>query len=835
MPSTKSLSVQTFGTCADFFLLSVLKNMQAFVGSYIPVPNSSSQRGETTKRRTRRRPVDEYGCHLQSVFLGQGLERNQVSIALGVSFSAATIRDGASIVCAKRNNEGNEQDRDNTNERGRRWWFFGKQSQPEFEGKDETKPFSNAAVDTRPQTSIEETSDYEKEKIATAEKVRLLEEEEKEREKGFFGFLVKAVESRKVSERRKKLDSEAVKEAEEDSLVFNVQEPKDELEKEQKVKAEVKYNTKNEDIWTQFLNVIVPNRKKENETNSKEIKDASVPPVQPLVVEKEPAEDSKGTNLLERLGGLRELYIPPSKSTEAKTVLKKTDESAKEEKVNLVAKFLSWFGQKSDKEDTKIKGEKKLKPSEQQTLMENANEVLENEKGKKTAVLVKPKVEPKVDEEKPQSPKITVAEKDEKSSNGVPQSEKKSKHTEKTSDKSKKLVPANAPVEVSSVPQKDVATIRLIFGSETFFATETVAHPGGLIFRGNLRGEPKATLAKLEKRLRDRLGDKYTLCLAEGDDDLRPVVVIVPTARDKRPSSSRQRIMALVIGLITLTTCFARGGYANLHSGVIRNAYGLPVNPSFIDELFLAAPISVMAISIALVVLVSQLVQRIVAARRKTRLALPYLIPSYQLGSFGAVVQLASPTPSRAALFDIAFSGALTLLVVSLLLLILGLQLSTSFPSVIPVSMSMVSSSLLIGGLTTFVPSGNILVDYGKSWIGLHPLAVIGANCLTIAALNLLPIRQLDGGRIVFAIYGRKTAVLASRVTIFFLLLASAKVPYYFVFLAAITFGPWSMDRPAKNELTEPDGVRAILGYLLLLVMVAILLPHPASKFFGTA
>ncbi len=816
------------------------EEMQAFVGSYIPVPNASSRPGGT-RRRARRRPVDENEWHRQSVFLGQGLAGKNVAVAQGVSFTSPIIRDGAVIVlCAKRDNEGNEQDRDNTYERGRRWWFFGKQTKPEPERDEEGKQFSKAVVDTRPQPLMEETTEKEKEKTAVAENVRLLEKDDKERDKGFLGFLVKAVESRKVSERRKKTDSEAAKEAEEDSLVFNFQESNDVPKKEEKVRQEVKSDVKNEDVWTQFLNVIVPNRKKEIETNSKETKDLP-PSIEPLTVEKKSVEESKNASLLERLGSLRELYVPPSKPTESKTILKSTKESEEEEKVNLVAKFFPWFGQKSEDEKVpKTETEKKREPSAQKSLMGSTIDVTEEKEGNKTAVLVKPKVEAKAVEETTayedgEKPKLTVTNKDQKSSNGVVSSEKKSNRNDKTGDKSKKLVAASAPVEVSSVPQKDVATIRLIFGSETFFATETVAHPGGLIFRGNLRGEPKATLAKLEKRLHDRLGDKYTLCLAEGDDDLRPVVVIVPTARDKRPSSSRQRIMALVIALITLTTCFARGGYANLHSGVIRNAYGLPANPSFVDELFLAAPVSAMAISIALVVIISQLVQRIVAARRKTRLALPYLIPSYQLGSFGAVVQLASPTPSRAALFDIAFSGALTLLLVSLLLLVLGLQLSTSFPSVIPVSMSMVSSSLLIGGLTTFVPSGNILVDYGKAWIGLHPLAVIGANCLTIAALNLLPIRQLDGGRIVFAIYGRKTAVLASRVTIFFLLLASAKVPYYFVFLAAITFGPWSLDRPAKNELTEPDGVRAILGYLLLLAMVAILLPHPASKFFGTA
>lgn len=393
-----------------------------------------------------------------------------------------------------------------------------------------------------------------------------------------------------------------------------------------------------------------------------------------------------------------------------------------------------------------------------------------------------------------------------------------------------------AAVDVSSIPQRDVAAIRLIFGSETFFATETLSPPGGLIFRGNLRGEPKATLAKLEERLKARLGDKYTLCLAEGEEDLRPVVVVVPSARDKRPATPRQRIFALACAVMTISTCLARALYANVARPRIRNFYASTTSSpvSAFERILDKSPVSSMAFAIAAVVIVSLLVQRFVAARHKTRIALPYLIPSYQLGSFGAVVQLASPTPSRAALFDIALAGAATLVFTSLALLVVGLRMSTSLSTVIPVPMSLASSSLFIGFLTQQVPQGKILVDYGRAVIGLHPLAVIGANCLTIAALNLLPIRQLDGGRIVSAIYGRKTAMMASRVTLFFLFLASSKTPYLVVFLTAITFGPWPLDRPAKNELTEPSNLRALVGYIFMLLMVGVLLPYPACKFFGT-
>jgi len=52
-----------------------------------------------------------------------------------------------------------------------------------------------------------------------------------------------------------------------------------------------------------------------------------------------------------------------------------------------------------------------------------------------------------------------------------------------------------------------------IFGIETFYATETISYQQGLLFKGNMRGEPDAVYAYLSKSLSDRLGNKYELFL----------------------------------------------------------------------------------------------------------------------------------------------------------------------------------------------------------------------------------------------------------------------------------------------------------------------------------
>ncbi|MFN5965940.1 MAG: site-2 protease family protein, partial [Pseudanabaena sp.] len=99
--------------------------------------------------------------------------------------------------------------------------------------------------------------------------------------------------------------------------------------------------------------------------------------------------------------------------------------------------------------------------------------------------------------------------------------------------------PVNSPIAVAmsqgktqlklfkAMPPEDLKLIQGIFGIETYYLTETVPYQEGVIFKGNLRGEPDVVHDRLAGSLRDRLGDKYNLFLVEGQDR-RPVVIVLP-------------------------------------------------------------------------------------------------------------------------------------------------------------------------------------------------------------------------------------------------------------------------------------------------------------------
>jgi membrane-associated protease RseP (regulator of RpoE activity) len=109
--------------------------------------------------------------------------------------------------------------------------------------------------------------------------------------------------------------------------------------------------------------------------------------------------------------------------------------------------------------------------------------------------------------------------------------------------------------------------------------------------------------------------------------------------------------------------------------------------------------------------------------------------------------------------------------------------------------------------------------------VNIHPLVIIGWLGLIITALNLMPAGQLDGGRIVQAIYGRKTARTTTIATLVVLALVSLGNTIAFYWAIVIFFLQRDGERPSLNEITEPDDARAALGLLALFLMISTLLP----------
>lgn len=134
---------------------------------------------------------------------------------------------------------------------------------------------------------------------------------------------------------------------------------------------------------------------------------------------------------------------------------------------------------------------------------------------------------------------------------------------------------------------------------------------------------------------------------------------------------------------------------------------------------------------------------------------LPWFIPAPTLiGTFGAVIRLRRLPGSRVALFDIALAGPLAGLIPSVISLAIGIRMSPTLPAGVPPT-----SGLEIGESILFHFMSHLLSPdaHGNATLLLSPVGFAGWVGLLVTALNLIPVGQLDGGHLAWALLGDKS------------------------------------------------------------------------------
>jgi len=137
--------------------------------------------------------------------------------------------------------------------------------------------------------------------------------------------------------------------------------------------------------------------------------------------------------------------------------------------------------------------------------------------------------------------------------------------------------------------------------------------------------------------------------------------------------------------------------------------------------------------------------------------SLPYFLPAPTLmGTFGAFIRIRSAVYSKRVLFDIGVAGPLA----GFVFLLPALAVGVAFSKVIP--------GIALQGDIRFGTPGLLWIlqklifpGVPASDIYLHPVARAAWIGILATALNLLPIGQLDGGHILYALAGDKHKLLS--------------------------------------------------------------------------
>ncbi|MFQ3574082.1 MAG: site-2 protease family protein [Thermodesulfovibrionales bacterium] len=207
-------------------------------------------------------------------------------------------------------------------------------------------------------------------------------------------------------------------------------------------------------------------------------------------------------------------------------------------------------------------------------------------------------------------------------------------------------------------------------------------------------------------------------------------------------------ILHIVLFVSTFLTTLIAGA---LHQGIdiIDNPFGILRGFPF-------------AATLMTILLCHEFAHYIASHLNHTKATLPYFIPAPSLiGTFGAFIKMKSPIISRKALIDIGASGPIVGFIVSLFASVVGLYMSEVVYSPKDDGFIKLGDSLLFK-LLAYTIHGELAKDMD---ILLHPVGFAGWIGLFITSLNLMPIGQLDGGHITYALIGQRHRQLSVVIT----------------------------------------------------------------------
>lgn len=137
---------------------------------------------------------------------------------------------------------------------------------------------------------------------------------------------------------------------------------------------------------------------------------------------------------------------------------------------------------------------------------------------------------------------------------------------------------------------------------------------------------------------------------------------------------------------------------------------------------------------------------------------LPMFVPGlpYLIGTFGAVIRMRGPILHRRALFDIGVAGPIAGFLVAIPALFVGLKLSTVVP--VERGFGLQLGEPLIFQIVAWLVVGHLPQGHD---ILIHPIGLAAWFGLLVTSLNLLPIGQLDGGHVAYALWGPQQRTMA--------------------------------------------------------------------------
>lgn len=246
------------------------------------------------------------------------------------------------------------------------------------------------------------------------------------------------------------------------------------------------------------------------------------------------------------------------------------------------------------------------------------------------------------------------------------------------------------------------------------------------------------------------------------------------------------------------------------------------------------------------------------AVYHRVKATLPYFIPFppipgfFNFGTMGAVIRTKSVIPNNKAMFDIGVAGPISGFIACLIVLIYGFTHLPSAAYILSIHPDYFSpeygkeginlafgNTLLFDLLKILLTNPNEFVP-PMSEIYHYPYLCVGWFGLFVTAMNLIPVGQLDGGHVIFSMFGGKVhETIASISMILLMVLGAGGILSSFLgfqfefgwsgwlFWAMILFFVIKIKHPPVPYFEKLDAKRMILGYFAIAIFILSFSPTP--------
>lgn len=251
------------------------------------------------------------------------------------------------------------------------------------------------------------------------------------------------------------------------------------------------------------------------------------------------------------------------------------------------------------------------------------------------------------------------------------------------------------------------------------------------------------------------------------------------------------------------------------------------------------------------------------AVYHKVKATLPYFIPfppvigMFSFGTMGAVIKTKSIVPNNKAMFDIGAAGPIAGFFACLAVLIFGFTHLPTVDYILAIHPDYFSPnygkgavSLEFGDTILFMLLRKIFTNPNQfippmTEIYHYPYLCVGWFGLFVTSMNLIPVGQLDGGHIIFSMFGEKKQEAIASVFMIVLIIIGLAGALNALLNLGLTFGwmgwlIWSMilyfiikvKHPPVYEFKKLDKIRMIVGVFAIIIFILSFSPTPFNVSF---